>query len=265
MLSNFGGKKFDNGARLGNAALDLLAASGLHALRGALPQRCLLCTAASADAMLCADCQRAMPSMPPGCPRCGIASPAGAACAACVVAAPPFSRTVAAWHYVFPADRLLQSFKYGAALALADTFASALGDVLVAHGPPAVDIVVAVPLSRARQRARGFNHAQEIARRLARRMGLPLRNPLQRIRDTPPQAGLARDARLRNVRGAYECTTPLPGLRIALVDDVMTTGATLGAAAAATLDAGAARVEAWVVARTPASAAPGPRRWPGLP
>ena len=117
--------------------------------------------------------------------------------------------------------------------------------------------IAAVPLATARQRHRGFNHAQEIARVVSSLTGVPLLAGLRRIRDSPPQAGLARVARARNVRGAFACAATLDGATVAIVDDVMTTGATLAAAAVALHDAGAGRVDAWIVARTsPPSHAP---------
>jgi ComF family protein len=112
------------------------------------------------------------------------------------------------------------------------------------------DAVVALPLAPARQRARGFNQAAEIARSVARDCALPLAGGLARVRDAPPQAGLQRSARISNLRDAFACDTSLAGRRVALVDDVMTSGATLAAAAQALRRAGAAGVEAWVVART---------------
>jgi ComF family protein len=167
-----------------------------------------------------------------------------------VTAPPPYASTIAAWHYAFPADRLLHAFKYGAQLALADPLAMTLADAVGDRGAALPDWIVAVPLTAARQRQRGFNHAQQIARRVASRLAIPLFDGLRRTRDSPPQATLARDARTRNLRGAFGCTMRLEGLAVAVVDDVMTTGATLSAAANAVRDAGARRVDAWVVART---------------
>jgi len=124
--------------------------------------------------------------------------------------------------------------------------------------------VLALPLAIARQRARGFNQAQEIARAVALRLAVPQMKGLRRIRDSRPQAGLALDARARNVRGAFETVSPFDGVSVAIVDDVMTTGATLAEAAAAVLRAGARRVEAWVVARTPPPGRASPQN-PQLP
>jgi len=108
-----------------------------------------------------------------------------------------------------------------------------------------------MPPHPSRIRERGFNHATEIARVVATRLGLTLGNSLcQRIRDTPPQMGLKHDARRRNVRGAFTCSGEVQGQHIALVDDVMTTGTSLDELAATLKRAGAREVKCWVVART---------------
>jgi ComF family protein len=118
-------------------------------------------------------------------------------------------------------------------------------------GSEHVDCVLPVPLSAARLRARGYNQAMEIARCAARAAGAPLDTQLcERSRDTPAQADLRWPEREKNVRGAFRCTAPLRGAVIAVVDDVMTTGATLDEMATTLKRAGAARVVNWVVART---------------
>jgi ComF family protein len=192
------------------------------------------------------------------CPRCALASPGDALCGRCLASPPAYARTLAAWRYAFPADRLLQALKYEGRLSLADPLGDALAAAVVARGD-LPGVLVALPLSRERQRTRGFNHAHEIARRVAFRVGVPLVAGLARIRDAPPQAGLAMRERARNVRDAFAATRSFAGLRVGLVDDVMTTGATLGAASRALLTAGARSVDALVVARTPPPEGPGPR------
>src|SRR5205814_120248 len=110
---------------------------------------------------------------------------------------------------------------------------------------------LAMPLATARQRERGYNQALEIAKLVAKRRQLMLaRRGAVRVKDGPPQATLPWKERARNIRGAFACAVDLRGKAIAIVDDVMTTGASLNELAATLKRAGAARVENWVVART---------------
>ena len=219
-------------------------------VRGALPQACTLCLASAGDALLCDACAADMPCVGAACPRCALPSPSAQTCGRCLAQPPLHATTIAAWRYAFPADRLLHAFKYGGQLALAEPLAIALCDAVARRGDPLPDRLIALPLATSRQRARGFNHAQEIARRVSQRTSVPLVAALRRVREAPPQAGLALAARRSNVRNAFTAVARLDGLAVAIVDDVMTTGATLGAAAIAAHAAGARRVDAWVVART---------------
>lgn len=236
------------------AKFDIARGGPARALRGvlqrALPQRCVLCAAACTNAMVCDACNGEMPTIGEACPRCALPSPRSAVCGACLSTPPPFDSTLAAWRYAFPADRLLQALKYGGRLALAEPLAQALVLAVHARSAPLPDRIVAMPLSKRRQRERGFNHAHEIARWVAACVGVPLCRDLARTRDAPPQAGLAKRERVANVRGAFEAGSGVAGRDVAIVDDVMTTGATIEAAARALKKAGAARVDAWVVART---------------
>jgi ComF family protein len=221
----------------------------LQALRRALPQSCALCAGEAGDAALCARCKSSLPQVATPCPRCALASPQGEVCAECTRHPPHFAATRAAWIYAFPVDRLLHALKYRGRLELAEPFADAVAAVA---SPGEVDALIALPLSRTRQRERGFNQAHEIARRLARRVALPLIGGLHRVVDATPQADLAWRERKNNVRGAFSAERgKIAGRSIALVDDVMTTGATLADAARALESAGAVHIEAWVVARTP--------------
>ena len=215
-----------------------------------LPQDCLLCGAPSGEEPVCPGCRADLPQ-PPGetCPRCALPSPGGQACGSCLANTPSFDRTVAVWRYAPPTDRLIHSYKYGARLALAPYFARALATRLDAF--PAVDAVVPVPLARGRLAERGFNQALEIARSLSPLVRVPVAaRGLRRIRETADQTGLTPDARRKNVRGAFAVNADVAACRIAVVDDVMTTGASLAEIAGALKRAGATHVENWVVART---------------
>ena len=220
-----------------------------------LPQRCELCVAGTDGALLCAACVLSLPRIAAACPVCALPSAGNAVCGACLADPPPYAATVAALAYTFPTDRLLQRIKYGGRIALAAwagaALAAAVGVTLPGRiGSDRPDRVVALPLAASRQRERGFNQAREIAVRVARGTGLPLAAPLARISAGPPQTALPWAERRRNVRGAFAVQGAVHGARIALVDDVMTTGATLAEAARTLLSAGAERVECWVVART---------------
>jgi len=251
-LSNPGAEKFDNFIDVSSDARRV-AWRGLAKLcQHALPQSCAFCAAPCGSSLVCATCSNALPRIAFACPRCALPAWNGAVCSACLLIPPPFAAAYAAFEYAFPLDRLLQAFKYGGRLALADFLAEALC-AAVAHRPPnhpIPDAVVALPLAPSRQRARGFDQATEIARRVARITGVPMATGLRRARDTPAQAALPWKDRAKNVRGAFVADSSLSGMRIAIVDDVMTTGATLASAASAALLAGALAVEAWAVART---------------
>jgi ComF family protein len=155
-----------------------------------------------------------------------------------------------AFDYRFPVDRLIHRFKFSGDLAMG----AFLGDALArpAAGAPKPDLIVASPASAARLRERGFSPAHFLAQRIGSGLGIAVDSRvLAKIRHTPPQTGLDRAARRRNLAGAFTVRRRLEGLQVAVVDDVMTTGTTLSALAMSLKEAGAARVSGWVVARTP--------------
>ena len=195
-----------------------------------LPGNCLLCAADSAAGLLCPACAADLPRLPAAlCPQCGDETTLGERCGACLKDPPAFARTIALFRYEFPVDRLIQALKYGHQLPLAAWFGARLGQMLVAADH---DLVLPLPLHPTRLRTRGFNQSLEIARPIARVLGVAL-DPLLlcRTRATPPQAELPLKERGKNVRGAFECAGDLAGKRVLLVDDVMTTGSTLREAA----------------------------------
>jgi ComF family protein len=149
--------------------------------------------------------------------------------------------------YAFPVDALIHAYKYAGDLSLARL----LGEALVRAVPTDVEAIIAMPLTAARLRERGFNQAHELARHVSAALSLPLlTHGCRKISETAAQATLPFSGRARNVRGAFVCDADLRGMRVAIVDDVMTTGATLNELARNLKHAGAVRVSGWVVART---------------
>ena len=218
-----------------NFALDVL-----------LPQNCLLCDSPAARHPLCRACEAALPRLPARCPVCAMPSTGSLICGSCQRKPPAFDATLAALPYLFPVDRLIGAFKFHARLQLAPWFAALLAPLV-----PSVNALIALPLHRTRLAERGFNQAHEVARRLALLTRTPLLiRGLVRTRQTDEQSRLPPGARARNVRGAFHCGSSLAGNTVALVDDVMTTGATLEECARTLKRAGAERVVNVVIART---------------
>jgi ComF family protein len=241
----------DDGRRqpaMGGLARRVLAAVWDSAVN-LLPQACALCGQEGAE-VICAHCAPALPRLGPHCPVCALPGGGDAPCAQCLRCMPAYDHTVAPFRYSYPIDRLIQALKYRGRLALAPFFAAALNDAVPRGAGGAVDIILPVPLARRRLRERGFNQALEVARSVARTRGVFVEARLLiKNRDTLAQAALPLSAREGYVRNAFRVRAPLQGRRIAVVDDVMTTGATLRVIAEALKQAGAARVENWVVAR----------------
>lgn len=184
--------------------------------------------------------------------------PAGAPwCGDCLHEAPPFAAAVAAVDYAFPWADAVAAFKFAHGLDRAAALAELLAAAVLRDDDAAgVDLLVPVPLAGQRLAERGYNQAWELARRVARRLRRPASaDLLQRWVDTPHVADLPRAMRAAAVHGAFGVTPAgaahLRGCRVALVDDVMTTGATATEATRALLAAGAAEVRLWVLARTP--------------
>lgn len=214
----------------------------------ALAQDCLLCAAPGNDDILCPDCSTHLPSLgSERCPICALPTPGSNICGACLKQPPHFDATQAAFRYEFPIDRLIQSLKYAHRLASAEFFGRALARMPFSSRP---DLILPVPLAAERLAQRGFNQALEIARPLARTLGMALSvGHVHRNRDTPPQSQLAWKDRKKNIRHAFECETDLRGKTVLVIDDVMTTGATLDELARTLKAYGAARVENRVLAR----------------
>lgn len=171
-------------------------------------------------------------------------------CGDCLQDPPAYDDVVTAFDYRFPIDRLVRRFKFSSDLATGTYLGDALAKSVAGLARP--DVIVASPASAARLRERGFNPALLLARRVGAAHGIEVATrAMAKVRHTPAQSGLDRAARRRNLRGAFVVRGRLDGMHVAVVDDVMTTGATLSALAGLLKAAGADRVSGWVVARTP--------------
>ena len=209
---------------------------------------CLLCGADSGALPVCSDCRDDLPRLPAAlCPQCAQPSSEGRHCGACLADPPHFDACHALFLYDFPADRLIQAFKYEHRLILGPWFAEQLAGHIQQQ---AIDCLIPLPLHASRLQERGFNQAMEIARRLENRLTIPVdRSSLVRARATAVQASLPHKERHGNVRSAFECRRDFSRQRILLIDDVLTTGATAGECARVLKLHGATRVEIAVIAR----------------
>lgn len=219
--------------------------------RQALPLRCLVCADPGHEGLdLCVACYAELPWNDHACPLCALPLPPGepaAICGACLRQPPRQVGAAATFIYAPPIDRLVLRFKFHQDLA-----AGRLLSQLMLQAVPefALDPLMPMPLHRRRLRERGYDQARELARPLASELGVPLWSGLCRSRATVAQSTLDAEARRQNLRGAFAVTaTPPP--RLTLVDDVMTTGATLDAALRALKRSGMEQATLWVCARAP--------------
>lgn len=224
-----------------------------HIGQAALPPTCVACGGVGADGLdLCGACRAVLPWNTLACRACGLPL-AGVdpsqICGMCRLAPPPLTRVQCPLHYAFPVDWLVPRLKFHGDLAAGAVLATLAGWAFDPDDRP--QALVPVPLHPARLRQRGYDQALEIARAFARGGGPPVRaDALRRVRATAAQTRLDAGARRANLHGAFALR---PGARlpahVALVDDVMTTGATLHECARVLLAAGVARVDAWCLAR----------------
>lgn len=239
--------------------MGLTSPNTCHLIRAVTPFDCILCGENSKGlANFCPTCTEDLPFINQPCQYCGVETSQSPEpfCGSCTLRKPVFNRCIAVMSYASPADKLISQFKFNAnfaaGLALGEVLAQKFKHHCECHGYP--DAIIPVPLHQRRLQERGFNQALELAKQLSKLTGIPmLDKKLTRIKNTLPQTEIKR-ARLRksNLKKAFVCTD-LPGnaggKRVALVDDVVTTGATLNEAARALFIAGAERVDCFCVAR----------------
>lgn len=218
-----------------------------------LPPTCLLCGAAGADGRdLCAGCAADLPCNTSTCPVCALPLPAGQTgpCDPCRTHPPVYDRAFAPFRYRHPVDFLIRRLKFSGQLSHARLLGDLFADALAERGGPWPDCIIPVPLHPRRLRERGFNQALELARPITRRFQIPLLpKGLRRVRYTTPQTQLDARARQTNPLGAFALGQPLPGMRVALLDDVMTTSSTVAECARVLRAGNTADIEIWIIGR----------------
>lgn len=253
-----GHERFGTGGKrpMGRTRPQVYARAPLHAgrlWRVLLPSACALCGVVQAE-VVCMSCAASLLAPAARCPHCALRTARGRACAACVAAPPAIDAACTLGDYAPPQDQLVLALKAGTALPLARWFAEALAARISIGDLPLPDLLIPVPLAPSRLAMRGFNQAWEIARPLARMLDIDAdATLLTRQRDTVTQRALDLRARQDNMRGAIAMTraVALKDRHIGIVDDVMTTGATLREAAQVLKAHGAARVTVLPALRTP--------------
>ena len=222
-------------------------------------QSCLLCDEpAEQPHPLCVSCESELPWLDEHCRLCALPLPMnGLLCTQCARRRPAFRQVEAPWHYGFPVDALITRFKHQRQWPLGHLLAQMLGNWLshrFAEGLPRPALLLPVPMGTRRLRQRGYNQAAMLAEWIGVQLAIPCDTQLlSRLRDTPAQQELDARARKRNLKDAFAVSHPehLDGLHVALVDDVLTTGATAQALARLLRDNGAKRVDVYCLARTP--------------
>ncbi len=204
---------------------------------------------------LCLACENDLPSINHGCQHCALPLAVKSArdCGQCLRSPPPFKRTIAAWPYSPPIAQLISGFKYNRhysyGQSLGKVLASKLASTYKHNNIP--QLIVPTPLHWWRQLQRGFNQSEQLASCLSSQLQVPISRAVKRIKPTPPQQTLNAQQRRHNLQGVFTVTRPVRGKRLALVDDVMTTGATAAEISRCLLSAGALEVHVWCLARTP--------------
>jgi len=224
-----------------------------------LPRHCVLCGLPGGPGNLCPACRADLPRPGNVCTACAlpVGNSVDTVCGQCLHKPPPWDRVEAALVYRFPVDQLVCRFKFGRDFACGHLLGREMLDAIFSANLQMPDLLAPVPLHRLRHASRTFNQADLLARQVGRGLGVPVHSSLMsRVRRTRAQSGLDAADRKRNTRGAFRCrrraAQALAGRHVALVDDVMTTGATLLECTRTLRRSGVARVSLWVAARAPA-------------
>ena len=214
---------------------------------------CVLCDAVSDTALsLCTPCQQDLPWIVHHCHYCGLPleNRQSRACVNCEITKPIVDHTICALHYSSPVDYLIKRMKFGKQLSHAKVLGVLLSQHLSQVDFDRVDAILPVPLHNSRLRSRGFNQSLELAREIKQKHHLPLLKGIKRVKNTAAQTLVKGDDRVANVKGAFSVSLkePFPE-HVAIIDDVVTTGATTNELAAQLKQSGVRKVSVWSIAR----------------
>ncbi|MBL0229288.1 MAG: ComF family protein [Moraxellaceae bacterium] len=198
----------------------------------------------------CLGCYHDLPHIKTPCLQCGLPLKTNTPCT-CKAEDWPFAACLSAFEYQFPINELVFQYKSQARLALCDSFAQALITQIKKQQHPLPQVLMPVPLHPNKLKQRGFNQSLELAKALSKQLHIPIDyHSLQSTQQTTQQKSLNKQQRLVNVQSSYALTRPLSVTHIALIDDVITTGATTKTLAYLLREHGATQIQAWSIART---------------
>ena len=225
-------------------------------LESLFPRICVLCQADSLTGIdLCRGCQEELPWIDHCCAICSIPLPLQhTVCGQCLQSSPAYQASCIAFQYRYPVAQLNLQFKHQQQLMYGQVLSQLLSQFIDCRiqDSKKPDVLIPVPLHSRRQRQRGFNQAHEIALVLSRNLGLPLMGrAVVRNRHTASQKSLGSQDRAKNLKGCFSLAGSVAGMSVAIVDDVMTTGATVQELASLLRSAGTREVQIWALARTP--------------
>ena len=238
--------------------VDKISRLASYARQTALEQSCLFCNEKCHDknARLCDGCSFDLPWNHHCCRQCAL--PLGTlsneySCADCLSNSPSFGKTIASFKYEFPIRQAIHLFKYQSKRYVLHTLSPALIETIKEHYTEATlpEVLIPAPMDKAKRKQRHYNHALLLARDIGKRIRIPVEaKTLLKTKNTTSQTGLNKRQRIRNLKGAFDIVKPVSYRHVALIDDVMTTGATAESMAKMLLDAGVERVDIWCIART---------------
>ncbi|MGI0119153.1 ComF family protein [Zooshikella sp. RANM57] len=223
-----------------------------------MPIPCLLCgVTTSFECRICSPCQKSLPSFNVACQSCGlpIYSPNTERCGHCIARPTIINRTVCGFSYQFPVDKLILQFKYNQQLGIGETLSQLLAEKIKQQylDDALPEQIIPVPMHPKRLASRGFNQAALISKQLSKYLNIPINTQsCKRVIETKPQEGLNAKQRSKNLQHAFTSTHTVSP-HIVIVDDVITTGATINALVETLNSARVKRIDVWSLARTPAS------------